>query len=45
MSAERSGLDRQLVIELLAELERRLANRGVALDIQIVGGQLCFSMD
>ena len=38
MRAERSGLDRQLVIELLAELERRLANRGVALDIQIVGG-------
>lgn len=32
------GLRRQQVIELLNELERRLAERSVALDIQIVGG-------
>lgn len=32
------GFSQQQIIELLSELERRLGERGVALDIQIVGG-------
>ena len=33
-----SGLRRDRVVELLAELERRLAERGLSVKIRVVGG-------
>lgn len=37
-----SGLRRDRVVELLAELERRLAERGLSVKIRVVGGSALF---